>query len=102
MPDSLSRATFAAHLHTTFVLHLDASQRVAIELIDVRAGRSSPRQEQFSLLFRGPLDCPFGQGAWTLQHAALGEIEIFLSPVDRDAAGYYYEAVFNRLLPAAG
>lgn len=102
MPDNLTKAAYEANLNTTFTVCPDAERRVDLELVAVRAGRSSPRQEQFALLFSGPLDHPLGQGTWTLQHDKLGEFDLFLAPVDRDAASYYYEAVFNRLLPVAG
>jgi hypothetical protein len=60
----------------------------------------TPRQEAFSIFFHGPAEHFMQQGMVKLQNARLGEIEIFLVPVGRDAAGFQYEAVFNHLLPA--
>jgi len=90
---------FVENLNTNFSLQLDATQTVDLQLIEVREGRSSPRQEQFALLFQGPLATPFWQRTWFMRHAQLGEFELFLVPVGSDQDGLYYEAVFNRLLP---
>jgi hypothetical protein len=102
MLDRLSQADFAESVHTTFDCRVTPEQPLALELVEVRSGRSSPRQEQFALLFCGPLATPLAQGMYPLRHAQLGEFDLFLVPVGKDGQGYYYEAVFNRLLPAAG
>ena len=99
MLNQLTKAMFAENLGTIFELQLTPAQAVELKLIELREGRSTPRQEQFALLFRGPLTTPLGQGLWHIRHDALGQFDLFLVPVDRDAEGFYYEAVFNRLLP---
>jgi hypothetical protein len=67
-------------------------------LIEVIDGRSTPRQEQFSLLFRAPQDEPIQQGTYWLEHDQLGSGELFLVPVSKDDNGVCYQAVFNRLI----
>jgi hypothetical protein len=104
MLDNLTKAMFAENLQTSFQLQLKSSQSapeqtIELKLIELREGRSTPRQEQFALLFCGPLATPLGQGMWPLQHATLGQLDLFLVPVGRDQEGFYYEALFNRLLP---
>lgn len=98
MLDRLTKALFAENLQTVFTLQLTPTQTVELTLIEVREGHSTPRQEQFALLFCGPLATPFWQGMWPMHHPALGQFDLFLVPVGRGEEGFYYEAVFNRLL----
>ena len=55
-------------------------------------GRAIPG---FSLFLRGPLATPLSQGIVTLAHPRHGELELFMTPIGRDAQGYRYEVVFN-------
>ena len=68
----------------------------ALELIDVRTLRPhSRRQEPFVLLFRGPAQPVLPQRIYTVAHGELGQLVIFLVPVQGGPAGIEYEAVFN-------
>jgi hypothetical protein len=49
----------------------------------------------FSLVFVGHPDLLLGQQIHRLEHPELGELEIFLTPVGRNARAISYEAVFN-------
>jgi len=49
----------------------------------------------FSLFLRGPAEPRLAQGIVALTHPVHGELELFLTPVGRDAAGMRYEIVFN-------
>ena len=49
-------------------------------------------------MFHGPATHFIPQGIHKLQHAELGEGELFLVPVGKDKDGFEYEAVFNHLL----
>lgn len=64
------------------------------ELIQRRA-RELGIREPFNLLFRGPGKPYLKQQMYTLLHAELGEVDLFLVPVSQDAQGFYYEAVFG-------
>lgn len=99
MLERLSKADFAQNVNTFFQCRLGAGRAIELQLVELREGRSSSRQEQFALLFCGPHAAPLAQGMYPLQHQLLGEFELFIVPVARDAQGLYYEAVFNRLLP---
>jgi hypothetical protein len=68
---------------------------VDIVLIDV-TDKSEPLAEQFTLLFRGPLDRFFEQNTYDLGHDVLGLEPIFIVPVGRQADGFLYQAVFHR------
>jgi hypothetical protein len=67
-------------------------------LIECNDLGSTPGQEQFSILFRGPLQPFLQQMTYELKHDALGDVSIFLVPVRKDAEFMYYEAVFNRFI----
>lgn len=49
----------------------------------------------FSLFLRGPVEQRMTQGIVTLTHPVHGELELFMTPVGRDAAGMRYEIIFN-------
>jgi hypothetical protein len=52
------------------------------------------QRDPFRLAFLGPADPVLPQRTYRLEHAALGELDIFLVPVARDAGGTTYEAIF--------
>lgn len=54
-------------------------------------------EASFSLLFRGPADRMLAQATYRLVHPVLGDLDIFLVPIRQDAAGIYYQAIFNRM-----
>jgi hypothetical protein len=98
MLEKLTKETFDENLNTRFRVMLDGAATLELELIEVKPGRSTSRQEQFSLLFQAQPDIPLQQGVFRLEHDKMGAFELFLVPVRKDEQGYYYEAVFNRLL----
>lgn len=59
---------------------------------------SNAIQENFSLLFRAPVDAPPFQNIYRLEHEALEKMDLFLVPVRKDENGLYYEAVFNQFI----
>ena len=95
----LSRNSFAAQLNSTFRVYLAQGEACEIALIELRDGRTSGRQEQFALTFRGPRDRFLGQGTFPLEHPVMGSFDLFMTPVGQEADGFLYEAVFNRLRP---
>jgi hypothetical protein len=50
------------------------------------------------LVFRTSNEFFLGQGLRLFEHEVMGQFELFLVPIGRDAAGTSYEAVFNRLV----
>jgi uncharacterized protein DUF6916 len=70
---------------------------LALELVNVQAlpSHSHRRTEPFKLLFRGPRQPVLPQRIYTLAHVDLGQLVIFLVPVQGGPAGIEYEAVFN-------
>ena len=68
-----------------------------LELVQVLAlpAHSRRKGEPFKLLFRGPRQPVLPQRIYTLAHAELGQLVIFLVPVQGGPTGIEYEAVFN-------
>jgi hypothetical protein len=100
MLESLTSAHFLEHVGSTFQFHYDAERSMPVELLDVvihrlGGGTALGRRESFSLLFRGPTSFRVPQRIYTLEHAVLGSLEIFLVPIGPDDQGMRYEAVFN-------
>jgi hypothetical protein len=69
-----------------------------LELVEFVEFHTAPKQEQFSLRFRGDHAQVFPQQLYAMKHEEMGEFELFLVPVGRDDSGTIYEAVFNRFI----
>lgn len=99
MPEKQTEENFRRHLNTTFHVRLDEQSALALELEDVQTfpalTHARGDMERFSLYFRGPGDVLLQQQIYRLAHEEMGELDIFLVPVERDARGYRYEAVFS-------
>lgn len=93
----LSKENFAEHLNTKFWLRNGGRDGEAIDLLEVKKGVSTPKQEQFSLIFRGDRAKVFPQRLYPIEHDSMGAFDLFLVPVGRDESGTFYEAVFNQL-----
>jgi hypothetical protein len=98
MSENLTKEQFLANLNTKFRVQLDAASDLEIELRQVNQGIATPRNEQFALVFAGPQQPFLQQAIYHLIHDKLGELELFLVPVGKDADGFQYEAVFNRFI----
>jgi hypothetical protein len=102
---SFTRATFAPYVNSVFIVNsLPLAEIVLVEVketplvVDGRANRT-PVGECFTLVFRGPAQTRFKQNTYRLEHAALGQFELFLGPTDRPGSEHqYYTAVINRRL----
>jgi hypothetical protein len=97
MEASLTHEAFAQNANTKFQVQADENTPVDLELIEVTELKVYPRQEEFTLTFRGPLKVFLGQGVHPFTHDQMGEFELFIVPIKQDADGFYYEAVFNRI-----
>ncbi|HEX8457831.1 MAG TPA: hypothetical protein VF656_11085 [Pyrinomonadaceae bacterium] len=98
MLEQLTRDSFAAQLNTKFRVEVEPEKAVELELAEVQGhGDVAGQTERFSVYFRGPLELFLPQNTYRMEHDALGSPEIFIVPIRRDDAGFYYEAVFNRV-----
>lgn len=94
--EDLDAKAFSENLNTKFRATL-GGKTVELELISVTELNYSPRQEAFSIVFRGSVDSPLNQGLFDIEHEKLGSFAIFMTPVARQQDGFHYEACFNRL-----
>ena len=101
MPEQLKAADFNPHLHTTFRIHYAPDAAIEAELIEVAERPPTPRQERFSIVFRGPRWPLLLQALYRIEHPTLGTHELFISPFEVDDDSAYYEAVFNYRLPVS-
>lgn len=96
--ENISENTFRDNLNTEFSIRINDADAVELELIECNDLGSTPKHEQFSILFRGPLQPFLQQMIYELRHEELGDVSIFLVPVRKDSEFVYYEAVFNRFI----
>jgi hypothetical protein len=97
MLENLNSRAFSEQLHTTFQVRVGGTTPLPLELLEVTEKDQSPKMEQFSLVFRGPLTPSFSQGIYTLEHETLGTFDLFLVPLGPDSAGMCYQVIFNRM-----
>jgi hypothetical protein len=101
-----TQATFEPYLQGIFTAAGARSRRVELQLVAIRGyappsgallnTRAHRRTDCFSLLFRSAAPLSQLSSIHTLEHAALGEFDLFLTEsVGR--GGYFYEAVINHL-----
>jgi len=98
MLDTWTHAAFSKQVNTIYRMEHPEWGTIPLELLSVSDLRETPRQRMYSLIFRGPLEMPFPQGSFPLEHDAMGRAILFLVPVAREADGFRYEAVFNQLV----
>ena len=102
MSELPTRDDFAKQLNTKFRAEISAEQTTDMQLTEVTELRKHSRHEYFALIFIAPIDTPPIQRLYKMHHDALGEQDIFLAPISKDERGVVFEAVFNRLVSAAG
>ena len=94
--EALGLGDFQPRVGQRFTVVLNEGD-LALELINVRELPAHARRQgqPFVLLFRGPQQPVLPQRTYTLAHSELGQLTIFLVPVQGGPAGIEYEAVFN-------
>jgi hypothetical protein len=95
--ENLTKEVLSEHMNTKFRVHAESFDPIELELIELNVGVSTPRQEQFSIVFSGPQNPFLYQGIHHMEHDKLGEFDLFIVPIAREQDGFLYEAVFNRL-----
>jgi hypothetical protein len=86
---------FAACLNQDFEI-VFSDGTLPLKLSDATA-RTAPDagREPFALTFLGRAGLRLPQGIYKMNHATLGEMEIFLVQIAADQTGSTFEAVFN-------
>jgi hypothetical protein len=96
MVEQFRLRSFTELLHTKFRIHVEPSQTIEVELVEVTDHGKIPAWEQFSILFQGPREPLLPQHIYQMEHETMGSFDLFLVPIGRDEKGTTYEAVFNR------
>ena len=103
MSDYQTEKGFAKNLNTSFRIQLDTPKPIDLILVAVNGRPSEPNEEagmeRFSAMFSGPPDFFLPQQIYRVAHPEMGEFEIFLVPIGREADGFRYEAVYNYYKP---
>ncbi|HEU4375197.1 MAG TPA: hypothetical protein VFS02_17000 [Telluria sp.] len=86
-----NQAAFEALVGQTFLAY-ENQRGVMLELVAVNAGKSTPRHQQFSLLFRGA-GATLKSGTYLMENGALGRMEMYLDA----RAGSTWRADFSLL-----
>lgn len=99
MSERQTEAEFREHLNTTFHVQLDASKAIDVKLVAVESRVSEANEqagmERFSAFFLGPADFFLPQNIYRVAHPQMGEFDLFLVAIGKDAEGFRYEAVYN-------
>lgn len=96
--EAFDKTRFAENLNTKFSVRVGVDKTIELELTQITESNSAPNIEQYSLVFRGPLDGFLSQQTHSLEHQRMGTMEVFLVPIGRDEQGFQYEAIFSRII----
>jgi hypothetical protein len=102
MLENLNLEVFSAARNSSFHLRVDDSSSVEVDLVEVTDLGSTNSHEQFSLIFLSRQGVLLPQRIFPVKHETLGEFELFIVPIRKDASGVFYEAIFNRNRAEAG
>ena len=91
-----TKEQFRQQIDQTFRATAPNGEKFDLVLVDFKDVLDTDTQETFTLMFRAPTDTASDQGTYGVSNDAMGDQAIFLVPVSRDAAGLYFEAVYNR------
>lgn len=94
--DELTGDIFMPHLNETFQMRTqDSTIDVKLIAVDLLAPRAAAKRQPFSLVFRGPKRPVWPQSIYRLVPPGLGELDVFLVPIEPDELGARYEAIFT-------
>lgn len=100
---ALTRSLLLGELNTSFVVWRGLARPVGLRLLQVgdtasaAAAGTVGSESCFSAIFEGATYAPLAQGTYTVTHAALGRLRLFLVPVGRPGRALMYEVSVNRL-----
>ena len=99
MSDFQTEAEFAKNVNTNFRIEFEGSKHVDLKLVAVTPRKIEPNEEagmeRFSAVFSGPLDFFLPQATYHIAHPEMGEFDVFLVAIGKEADGFRYEAVYN-------
>lgn len=94
---TLGRSTFTPLQGSTFRMTGDGHSfdLVLSEINDLLPSRGSDEEKRFSLVFSASPDHPPTQGMQTFHHDRIGDVTMFVVPVDRGRKTLRLESIFN-------
>lgn len=92
----LTPDSYRPHIESEFVAQLEDGSTRSLKLTSVKPSIDDDVQLSFSLLFTSPGKV-LPQHLYRVSHAALGQFDLFLVPIQPRRSGLVYEAVFNLL-----
>ncbi|HEX3186418.1 MAG TPA: hypothetical protein VHQ94_16595 [Pyrinomonadaceae bacterium] len=99
MSDFKTEEEFKQHLNTPFRLQVNAPKPIDLMLVGTESRPSDTTEEQgmerFSVFFLGSPEFLLPQATYRLLHPEMGELDVFLVAIGKEADGYRYEAVYN-------
>ncbi|MFY9618467.1 MAG: hypothetical protein WAQ99_01550 [Pyrinomonadaceae bacterium] len=94
----LTHDEFSKHVGSKFQIPFTDGD-LELTLTEVKAYMPEPNEqsgmERFSVFFDGPPNLLLPTQTYLLRHEPMGQFELFLGAISRDAKGIRYEAVFN-------
>jgi hypothetical protein len=93
----LSLETFRGRLDEPFRIHTSDDVALDVALAEASALAEQPLpggRVPFSLVFRGSGGAVLPQGTYRVRNEVLGSLELFLVPLEPDADGARYQAIF--------
>jgi hypothetical protein len=96
MLENLHLESFSEHVNSKFSVKRESAGAVELQLVEAQSVGANPAYEQFSLLFRGPLNSFLEQSIYSFEHDDLGTFEMFIVPVRQDKNGFQYQSIINR------
>jgi hypothetical protein len=91
------RDELAAQLNTTFQIHFTPDIVKDAELISVSDVVEIGNFESFTITFLITDECPIYQHIYQIDHAEIGNMELFLVPSGKDQKGTTYVSTFSYL-----
>ena len=98
MSKKMQKADFSPYLNDEFTVQTESFGAVPIELVEI-SDKNYETHEHLSLIFRGSKDTVCNQQIYTISHAKMGEMELFLVPIISEKTdGQYYQVIFNYMI----
>lgn len=99
MSEFQTQEEFRKHLNTPFRVQVNAPKPIDLTLVAVESRPVEANEEQgmerFSVFFLGSAEFLLPQSIYRVTHQQMGEFDVFLVAVGKEAEGYRYEAVYN-------
>ena len=100
MPEKQLRyEDFKDRVGSVFTVRDDGFPQLELKLdeavLTTNRGAPAETRPSFNLMFVGAAEPVLPQKTYSLEHAELGQVAIFLVPVAKNARGVFYQAVFN-------